>query len=1061
MFRHKSTRLAALMTVSILPLLLTQVGTTTALAQSKQNAQQTTTYAFNIGSQTLEEALNDFTDATGVQHFFSDPNIFTARSSGVSGNMSVDNALGHMLDGTGFSYSFSDNNTVVIRKEDEDGDQPADDSSGDAEPDDDEGASDMVLDEIFVTGSRIQRSTATTPVPVTSLDSEQFALNGDARVAQTLTQLPSIGSTTSPANTNFNPQDAGTNFLDLRRLGSDRTLTLLNGRRHVGSRPGSAAVDTNVIPSALVERVEVITGGASAVYGADAVSGVINIITKDDFEGLQFDGQVGTSNEGDGETYQISITGGMNFNDDRGNMYFNTTFDRSEDINGSDRDWRLQKLRFATNPADTGPSDGIPGQILFGDTGFISTPPGGRPIGPNGELLEAHGGPFTFDANGNLQTQELGTLVESFLSSGGQTADLAPYDLLQVPVERLLVSGGMTYELTEKLNFFVRGKFSQTQSSTAGQTTFSIPSFAPILLSVDNPFVPQELRDILNTEGIDEFFVGRTNVDQGQARSKSDRNTVQIYAGFEGELNSNIDYTIHYQYGRSDNTTEYINQQVPSRYNQALDAVIDGDTGDIVCRDQSNGCVPLNVLGTQAATPEALAFVHADYLSRGDLEQQVINATISGDTAGQFEPLAGPIGFAFGAEYRKEEANTEEGFLRNAGDIFGSPPIGDIDGKFNVWEVFGEVRIPLLVDQPFAKEANLEAAVRIGDYSTIGSTTAWKVSGDWAPSDDIRLRGTISVAVRAPNIGELFGPTNVAFIFLEDPCDAGNLDSGSATRRANCAALGIPTDFASQSLNRNNTVITGGNPDLLEEKADTYTVGAILTPQWIPGLTVAVDYWDIKISNAINNFPAQALVRNCVDSETINNPFCAQITRQANHNFDLIESRLINVAAFEASGIDFDATYYVDLGESGDLKLNAVATYLSKLSFFAQEETETPDREAGEMGDPKFLMNLRATYIYDRFTFSMEGRYISSQKFDLGESEEVRDPNSTGSEWYADIHARYKIRDNVTIWGGVDNLFNNTPPLLARIPEIRSFTGDSTVYDQIGRYFRLGVSANF
>nr|WP_274600080.1 TonB-dependent receptor [Rhodothalassium salexigens] len=927
------------------------------------------------------------------------------------------------------------------------------------------------VEEIVVTGSRIARSTATTPTPVTSVDAEQLALNADNRLADTLNQLPALGATRTPASTNFAPQQAGTNFLDLRRLGIDRTLVLVNGRRHVGSDPGSAAVDTNTIPTALVERVEVITGGASAVYGADAVSGVVNIILKDDFEGLKFDGQLGISDEGDGESQKISVTAGTNFDDNRGNIYFNATFDNSEEINGADRNWRDASRRFAPNPDDTGPNDGIPDQILFEDTGFISTAPGGRVIGPDGQVFEANGGPFTFNDNGDLVAQDLGNLIAPSLSSGGDTVDLAPFDFIQVPVERLLLSGGVRYAFSDKHTFFADAKFAQTTASTAGQPSFSLPSVEPIFLQADNPFVPQELRDILAAEDLDGFFVGRTHVDHGQSRSKSDRDTIQLYLGFEGAISSNLDYSVHYQYGRSDITTKFINQQVPSRFQQALDAVRDPQTGEIVCRDPSGGCKPLNVLGPQAASQSALAFAYTDFLTEGLVEQNVVNATVTGDTADLLELPGGPVGFAGGFEYRTERAETEEGFLRNTGDIFASPPIGNIEGDFDVWEVFGEVNLPLVRDLPLAEEINLDGAIRYGDYSTIGGTTAWKVSADWAPTADLRFRGAFSVAVRAPNVGELFGPTDVNNIFLIDPCDAANLANGSRSRPDNCAALGLPADFDSQSQNRTNTVITGGNPNLTEEKADTITVGAVFTPRFLPGLTLAVDYWDIKITDAVNSFPAQAIVNNCVDAESIDNPFCDQVRRQTNGNFDAIESRLINVAKLEASGIDFDARYIIDLAGTtanavpGSLEASFVGTYLDTLAFFGQENTTTPDREAGELGDPEFSFTSRLSYYWHNWTFSLEERFLSSMRSDLGEVPEARAPNSTDAEWYTDINIRYQIVEGTSVFFSVDNLLDNDPPLLAQVPETRGFLtngrNDVGLFDQVGRFFRLGASVSF
>ena len=924
-----------------------------------------------------------------------------------------------------------------------------------------EGASD---DTIVITGSRIQRDTTTTPIPVTSINEEVIGYNGDTQVSDLVNELPSIRTTQSDANTNIGAeQEAGTAFIDLRGLGIDRTLVLVDGRRHVGGRPGSAAVDTNTLPIALVERVEVITGGASAVYGADAVSGVVNFIMKDDFEGLQIDAQAGIADEGDGERYSISVTGGTNFAEDRGNVYFNATYAESESIVGQDRDYANQRRRFATNPANTGANDGIPDQILFSGTGFISTPPGGRVQfrdGAGTTIGRDLGGPFTFDSNGNLVAQNEGQLVESFLSIGGDDAtDLSRFDLLQIPVERLVLTTGGTYEINERAKFFGNFKYARTQAETAEQTTFSLPNLAPIVIQADNPFVPDALRTILADRGDTDFLVSRTNIDHGQRRSESERETLQIVAGLEGDLASNLSYSVHYQYGNTEIDTTFQNRQIASRFNQALDAVVDPDTGEIVCRDTSNGCIPINVLGPTAASPQALDFITQDFQTFGELTQQVVNATFTGDTQGVFEAPGGPLAFAFGGEYRKEETRSVEGFFRNTGDLFNAQPLDDTGGEFDVLEGFVELAIPLVRDLPFAEAINIEAAARVSDYSTVGTTVSWKAGADWAPSEDVRFRVNASTAVRAPNIGELFAPSDISLQFLIDPCDVDNLGSGSATRAANCAADGVPTGFESQSLNANVTIITGGNPELSEEKADSITFGVVLTPRFLPGFSLAVDYYDIEISNAINGFPAQDVVNGCYDAASLDNPFCALVTRQGNSQFDQISSTLINVASFNTSGIDFDASYTAPVGP-GDLLVQFNGTYLDELTFFGTEGG-IGNEEAGELGDPKFAANLRATYIWDNFTFSVEERYLGNQAFDNGEPGEVRSPNDTGSEWYTDIQIRYRAKENAEVYLGVDNLFDNAPPLLAQVPEIRSFTGDSIIYDQVGRYIRAGVQLTF
>ncbi len=939
----------------------------------------------------------------------------------------------------------------------------AQETGADAEP---------VIEEVVVTGSRIARTGTMTPTPVTILDGEELALNGDVRLAETLNELPSIRptQTTGNVNTTDDAQEAGTNFLNLRGLGIDRTLVLINGRRHVGSRTGSAAVDINTIPSELVDRVEVITGGASAVYGADAVSGVVNIITKDRFEGLSISSQAGIADAGDGEQYQIAITGGSNLADDAGNVWFNATWDRSRRAEARERGYASRNIRFAPNPNDTGPNDGIPDQVLFDNTGFIGTPAGGQVVGPNGELFRAQGGPFTFDAAGNLVSQDEGTLVLPFLSQGGDFVDLSQFDLLAVPVERTIVAGGLNFDVTDRITFFADGKVAQTESETDGQPTFNLGFDASAtgipgaFIQADNPFVPQSLRDILAAEGAPGFFVGRTNVDHGGRQSRSDRDTTQLYVGFEGDITDNMDFSLHYQWGRTDNTTEFINERINSRFLQQIDAVTDAG-GNIVCRDASGGCVPLNLLGPTAATAEAVAFSHVDFVTEGRLTQQVVNGTITGDTGRALELPGGSVGYAFGFEYRDEESVTEEGFLRNTGALFATAPVADTAGGFDVWEGFAEAAFPLLQGVTFAEELNLEAAVRFADYSTIGDATTWKVGGDWMPVNDVRFRVTVSEAVRAPNIGELFAAVEQSNLFISDPCDADFVNSGSPNRPDNCSALGLAPDFQSNSEAFTRAVFSGGNPDLEEETADTFTAGFVLTPGFLEGFTLTVDYWDIEIEDAINSFPAQAVVNGCVDSGSIDNPLCDSVSRGANGNIETVSSQLINIASFEASGIDFEARYLWEIGRStpipGIVDFGLTGTWLDELDFFAQEGQGEPDREAGELGDPELQFNLRATWQYDRWTVSVYERFLSSQDFDLAESGELRSPNDTGTQWYTDLQVRYGFNEAVEVYGGINNAFDREPPDLALVPETRAFGDDAILYDQLGRYFYAGLRIDF
>lgn len=1030
---------------------------------------------FDIPPQPLSSALMSFSDQSGLQLTVSQQLVESLSTAGVSGSYSADEALRRLLAGSGLSYTAIDEGTVAISRPKPDAMPAATPASSrahaplrlaQADAASAATAPPVELQRTVVTGSRIARTGTTTPTPVTTIDAEALRLSGQTRLGDVLNEMPAIRATQTLGNVNStdSASEAGTSFLNLRGLGIDRTLVLVDGRRQVGSRPGSAAADVNTIPSAMVERVEVITGGASAVYGADAVSGVINIITKKHFEGLRVDAQTGTSGEGDGERYQLSLTAGNNFGDDRGNVYFNTSWDRSQSAYASKRGWSSSNRRFAANPDNTGPDDGIPDMVLYDDTGYIGTPAGGQVVGPNGETFEEYGGPFTFDAAGNLVHQDQGNIIGPGLTQGGDYVDLSDYDLLAVPLERLIVSSGVTYDLSPSVQFFADARIAKLKAQNHGQPSFNLGSDASAsgipgaFITTDNPYVPPELLGILADEGLDGFYVGRTNADQGGRRAEADHDTAQLYLGLQGKLSDTINFTAHYQWGQTDVDTRYINERVNDRFLQQID-VVEGENGEPVCRDPSKGCVPLDILGPGAASGEASSFSQADFSSKGRLTQQVVQASVNGLT-GLVLP-AGAVDFAAGLEYRKEESETHEGYLRNSGILFGTGAVSDVTGDFDVSEIFAEVRVPLLRDLPFVQELSLEAAARYADYSTVGKATTWKLGGDWTVNDSLRLRSTVSQAVRAPNIGELYAAVEQSNVFLSDPCDVDYVNGGSANRAANCQALGLPVDFESNSGAFTRAVLSGGNEDLDEETADTFTVGFVLTPQMLDRFSLTLDYWDIDIDDAINSFPAQAVVNGCVDAGSIDNPLCDSVLRDDSGNIATVSSQLINIASFKARGVDLEAHYSYLLAHGGLLGFGLIGTYLDHLDFYAQDG-EAPDREAGELGDPKWQLNLSTRYQYRALTLSLDERFISSQEYDLAESDELRSPNDTGSTWYTDLQVRYSFFSGAMDWYvGVDNVFDETPPKLATVPETRAFSSDAVIYNQLGRYFYSGLRYQF
>jgi len=947
-------------------------------------------------------------------------------------------------------------------------------------------------DQILVTGSRIRRSGFDTPQPVTVLDAEAIGLTGETNLGNLLNQLPALGATFSSSSSTGFIGTTGLNLLDLRRLGIDRTLVLVDGRRHVGGLDVSPAVDINSIPIEMVERVEVITGGASAVYGADAVSGVVNFVLRDDFEGFRVNAQLGNADEGNNLTYSIRGTGGGNFADGRGNAVIAFDYRRSNGFLASERSYERENLSFVQNPNDgIGANDdpNVPDTILienarlplFNFAGLTLSTDDVLGLAPGGELVPYDLGEI-FD-NGRRSIGGDGVLLSDI---GGS---------LQPDQEQIVFNGKLNYEVHEKVNFFVEGKYAQNNAqSFNGTGSFD----TGIIIQNDNFFLSDASRQLLADQGLDSISVRRINNDFGERSDKITRETFRGVAGIEGDIRDNLSYELSYVYGRTNIVTTALNNRINPRFLAAYDAVaatqdvadaIDGvEVGDPVCRSTAaaatggdpvlpNGeaapsfafenCVPLDVFGVGQASPEAIAFINDDTVRNEEIQQQVITLAFSGDTSGYLELPAGPIGFAFGGEYRKEEAFTRPAGLDQLGITFGNA-IGTTEGEFDVWEGFFEASVPLLKDLPFAKELSVDGAVRLSDYSTVGQTTTWRVGGSWAPIEDIRFRSTFSRSVRAPNIGELFDGQNQTFIFPEDPCDAENLDAGGPQREANCRALGIPVGFQQDETSGNIPGTSGGNPNLGEETSEAFTVGAVFMPRFAPGWRLSVDFYDIDIDDAIIAPALDDVLSNCVDAETIDNSFCPLIERDPT-TFQITGFTLTqqNVAALTARGIDFESSYSFDvpsfagIANTGELDVRTIATYvLNRTDFPFQEFPDVEEREDGELGDPVWNIVNNITWRRNAFTFNYELRILDNQLLieqdEFAIDPDIQFPFETSIEVYHDVQGRYQINDMFEVYAGINNITQNYPDAGLSGAGI-----DSAIFDNIGRFYYGGVAIRF
>jgi outer membrane receptor protein involved in Fe transport len=957
-------------------------------------------------------------------------------------------------------------------------------------------------DTIIVTGSRIARPELASANPVVTVTDTDIVASGTTNLTDYLQTIPALQNSFNSFDTSGDRAGIGTtglNLLNLRNLGAERTLVLVDGRRHVAGFKGLQAVDINTIPTDLVERVEVFTGGASAIYGADGVSGVVNFIQKKDFEGLTARVQNGISQYGDAGQRLIALTAGHNFAQGRGN--FAIAWEHGEE----DRLSQQQRKRYSgsnrtgfyLNSADTeGPgqnNDGIPDYIPLKDVRYFDTSRAGG-IDVNFDRIPdfygAQGLPFdpgtTIYNTGNPMSPYPyrqggdGTLVSDY---GG---DLLP------KINRDVVNAVAHFDFSDAFTLYAEGKYADIRSYTLGQPTYDYYLFIP----ADNPYIPDAVAPYINpfAGGV---LVNRDNFDLGRRGEDIDRKTIRTVIGAKGDLSPHLSYDVSYVYGRTKVASHYVNAILSDRFYAAIDAVDDGN-GGVTCRANldpnwtpfqpgvytrapippvtfSQGdCVPLNIFGEGAPSQAAIDWIKADVTDRSKLTQHVVSGALTGDTGGLFELPGGAVGFAVGGEYRKEKSSFTPDPLVQQGLIFGNA-LGSSKGDFDVWEAFAELDAPLLADMPFAHRLDLNAAVRYSDYSTVGSTTAWKFGGSWAPVSDITFRGSYSRSVRAPNISELFGATSQTFLAINDPCDQAFLQNGTQYRAANCAALlgnlGVadPSSFTGAAARLPGLVTS--NPDLKEEIAKTLTAGVVLQPSFIPRLVITADWYDITIDDAINTASPGQLAALCVDQASLDNAYCSLISRQnGGTGAGQINGFMLspfNVASFKTSGLDFAVSYAHPTASAGTFGARVVGNYLNKLEFVPVPGAAAVNQAyvAGAPGtptSPKFQITTDLTWAKGPLSFDWQVNYASgTYRFDrqtIASNPDIVAPEylKYKARFSHDLSFTYEATDQFEFYGGVNNLFNQKPSF-AMLNYAGAASGLNTPVSAVGRFFFVGA----
>lgn len=1023
--------------------------------------------------------------------------------------------------------------------------------------------------DIVVTGSRIPRPNFDTVEPSVVVSSQDIETRGFETLGQALNELPAFGipgSSPVSVQSSFGPGQSFVNFLG---LGDQRTLTLVNGNRFVSSNTSSlfgptgsgSQVDLNLIPTALIDRVETIAVGGAPIYGSDAVAGTINIILKRNFEGIQLDGQYGITQYGDVPNYRFRALAGHSFAGGRGNITLSGEYNRQGGLLWTDREV-LERGEFYGEARDRNspfvnqlfpnqrfnilsefgvplrsdffPLDPTPNATaadyaeLFGLNAadaqyYADNFPSQNALycgvfGYCANFTNPQGQALRFDASGNLVPIEFGirpgpnTLPLQFASSGGNGLDLNRVTNLLTPLKRYSAVALLNFEASDNLRVFGEAWFTHSEGrNLADQPAYNSAAFAGagqpngnLIIRADNPFLSPAARAIIQAQapnlaelgGAKGFYFTRANTDISTRQAIGKVDVMRFVGGAEGGFDVaghdwKWDVTLNYGRSRTHGRNPELLEQ---NFNNAVDAVRDSG-GNIVCRpgytnsafpSGSATCAPLNLFGTNQASAAALNYITGYSTPESVNTQMVGTASLTGSL---FDLPGGRLGFALGYEHRKETFDFDPGPL-----LLGGPdtdPTDDADGdgnrtndceaftrdacitgvkgSFHTDEFFGELNAPIVSpnnDIPFVRSLELKAAFRWVQHSTAGGDPAWTVGGRWSPIKDITFRGNYTRSIRSPAVGEISLPRSPGFFFAVDPCDFRQLGNGPdpATRRANCAAAGISPTFRSQSNAASFPGITVGNADLENERAKAFSLGAVLTPRFLPGLTISADYVDVKLANAISFFGASAVLASCYDSPDFpGNQFCSQFTRNPTpgpsvNQLTFVQTSFFNADRLEYQGIlaDLDYRFKTDfLGAGSKMNLKLSGQYLDKLEQASGAGAAVLLR--GDIGYPKYSAVGTLVYTNGGLLMQVQANYSGPVRLSINDPiNTYPDPTldsfttiNAAIAW--DVGKRYGFRISV------DNILG------ADFPNPGPAAGGAITYfpSVLGTNFRVGATVRF
>ena len=894
------------------------------------------------------------------------------------------------------------------------------------------------LEEIIVTGSRIERAGYQAPTPVTMTNADELQAAAKPTIGDYLSELPSFGAANRSTNPTGNTSggNAGIYQINLRNLGVTRTLVLFDGRRVVNAQL-LGGVDLGLIPDSLVQRIDVVTGGASAAWGSDAVAGVVNVIVNKEFQGVTAKVETTISDYGDGFNHKDTIAGGSSFADGKGHVVGSFSYSNTPGwVYFTDRPW-VTATTIIPNPAFVA-GNGQPKYTLGYNGGVFNETYGGLITG--GPLKNTQfvgkGTPIAYNVISRPNVQSAGTNV--FGDDADKFNQLR--GVIEAPTKIYTVYSHVGYAVSDSINAELEINFGDSKGS---EKTTIYPRAGNITIFKDNAYLPASIVAAMTANNITSFAFGKQDFDMGQTGTTVDRKLYRGVAALDGKIFTDWKWKAYYEYGRVRNYTYAFDDVLNDRFNLATDAVVNPANGQITCRstltNPVNGCVPNNVFGIGVASDAAKQWIS------GTKPYQVIHTfqhaaevSISGSPLNSW---AGPVDIATGLDWRREGADAEADALSIAKSYFAGnfdniPPV-----SVSVKEAFGEVNVPLAKDQPWAKSLDLNAAVRVTNYSTSGTVVTWKAGLAYQATDEVRFRVTRSRDIRAPSMNDLFSP--------------GLQQSGS-----------IFDPFTNTTPSYRFPQL--GNPNLNPEIGNTLTGGGVYSPAWLDGFQTSIDYYHIKVTDAIRLPVAQEILDGCFNKTFPQ--YCPFIIRNTSGVLTEIDLLPVNIAVATAAGIDFEASYRTAIGP-GDASFRLLGSYqLEESSIQNGIYTDasgsfvglTPNRTTGSS---KLKVNAGVQYKWDPVTLGLDARYIGPAKLSTYlTSADISDAdNHVAAMVVLNLRAAYDFDafgSQSGVYISIDNLMNSNPPKIASLSSV-STSVNKVFYDSLGRVYRVGLRAKF